>query len=88
MKTMVESSDGFLIAEKDLEIRGPGDFCGTRQHGLPELRAADLVRDRYVMEDAREDAAYVLANYPDFINNEQVKEKLNVLNVNPSELIH
>ena len=52
LKAMAETSDGFAIAERDLELRGPGDFFGTRQSGLPRLRTGDLVRDRDVMEAA------------------------------------
>ena len=47
---MVETEDGFAIAEKDLELRGPGDFFGTRQWGLPSFRVAHLLRDRDLME--------------------------------------
>jgi ATP-dependent DNA helicase RecG len=50
---LIETTDGFVIAERDLEIRGPGDFFGTRQSGLPTLRVGDLVRDHVLMEDAR-----------------------------------
>ena len=39
---MADTNDGFVIAERDLQLRGPGDFFGTRQHGLPQLRAGDL----------------------------------------------
>ncbi|MGH9162276.1 MAG: helicase-related protein, partial [Vicinamibacteraceae bacterium] len=46
LETMAATEDGFLIAEKDLELRGPGDLFGTRQAGLPTLRVGDLVRDR------------------------------------------
>ncbi len=53
---MVRSDDGFAIAEKDLEIRGPGDFFGTRQWGLPNLRIAQLIRDRALLETARIEA--------------------------------
>jgi len=56
LKTMSDTNDGFLIAEKDLELRGPGDFFGTRQSGLPKLRTGDLVRDRDVMEEAHREA--------------------------------
>jgi ATP-dependent DNA helicase RecG len=56
LDALVETSDGFLIAERDLEQRGPGDFFGTRQSGLPTLRAGDLLRDHSVMEDARREA--------------------------------
>jgi ATP-dependent DNA helicase RecG len=50
LKAMAATSDGFVIAEKDLQIRGPGDFFGTRQSGLPQLRAADLTRDADLLE--------------------------------------
>jgi ATP-dependent DNA helicase RecG len=50
------TTDGFELAEKDMELRGPGELLGTRQHGLPDLRAADLVRDRDVLKQARRDA--------------------------------
>src|SRR5690606_30548331 len=53
---LVASNDGFEIAERDLELRGPGDFFGTRQSGLPSLRVGDLVRDRRVLERARQAA--------------------------------
>ena len=53
---MVSTEDGFAIAERDLEIRGPGDFFGTRQWGLPGLRASNLVRDRDLLEQARGEA--------------------------------
>jgi ATP-dependent DNA helicase RecG len=57
LKAIAETTDGFVIAERDLAIRGPGDFFGTRQSGLPALRIGDLVRDRPLMEDARREAA-------------------------------
>jgi ATP-dependent DNA helicase RecG len=50
LKAMADTNDGFVIAEKDLQIRGPGDFFGTRQHGLPQLRAGDLSRDVDLLE--------------------------------------
>jgi ATP-dependent DNA helicase RecG len=56
LKAMSETSDGFVIAERDLELRGPGDFFGTRQSGLPRLRTGDLVRDRTIMEEAHREA--------------------------------
>jgi ATP-dependent DNA helicase RecG len=60
LQTMAQTDDGFLIAERDLELRGPGDFFGTRQSGLPPLRAGDLVRDREVMEEAHSEARRVV----------------------------
>jgi ATP-dependent DNA helicase RecG len=56
LKTMASTSDGFVIAERDLELRGPGDVFGTRQSGLPKLRTGDLVRDRDIMESAHHEA--------------------------------
>jgi ATP-dependent DNA helicase RecG len=50
------TTDGFAIAERDLALRGPGDFFGTRQSGLPTLRVGDLGRDHRILEEAREDA--------------------------------
>ncbi len=60
INTMCETNDGFRIAEVDLEIRGPGEFLGTRQHGLPDFRIADLVQDRELLEKARSDAFAVV----------------------------
>lgn len=57
MRCMTQIHDGFRLAEKDLELRGPGDFFGTRQSGLPEFKLADLVHDYRVLEVARQDAA-------------------------------
>jgi ATP-dependent DNA helicase RecG len=56
LKALAETNDGFAIAEKDLDLRGPGDFFGTRQSGLPKLRTGDLRRDREMMEDAHREA--------------------------------
>ncbi|MFN8007654.1 MAG: ATP-dependent DNA helicase RecG [Terriglobia bacterium] len=56
LQCMVEQSDGFKIAEKDLEIRGPGEFFGTKQSGMPMLRIANLIRDREYLELARREA--------------------------------
>ena len=61
LKVMEETTDGFKIAEKDLEIRGPGEVMGTRQSGLPEFRIANLIRDQKILEIARLDANYFLS---------------------------
>ncbi len=58
---LTETNDGFKIAEVDLELRGPGEFFGTRQSGLPEFRAADLLRDAAVLEEARREAHSIVA---------------------------
>jgi ATP-dependent DNA helicase RecG len=56
-----ETNDGFVIAEKDLELRGPGELLGTRQSGLPEFRVANIVRDQQFLEGARKEAEFYLA---------------------------
>ena len=53
---MVESNDGFYIAEMDLKLRGPGEFFGTQQSGLPSLRIANILRDPEILELARREA--------------------------------
>lgn len=58
MRVMTETNDGFLLSEKDLEIRGPGDFFGYKQSGIPEFKLADLVHDYRALEVARNDANY------------------------------
>lgn len=64
MEVMVSTTDGFKIAEKDLEIRGPGDMVGTRQSGRMEFHVADLVRDGRTLEEAREIAIKILEQDP------------------------
>jgi ATP-dependent DNA helicase RecG len=57
LQALADTANGFEIAERDLELRGPGDFFGTRQSGLPTLRTGDLLRDHSLMERARDEAA-------------------------------
>jgi ATP-dependent DNA helicase RecG len=61
LDAMVRTNDGFQIAELDLELRGPGEFFGTRQAGMPGFRVANLIRDRQLLEAAKREAAAVLA---------------------------
>ncbi|MGB9106697.1 MAG: ATP-dependent DNA helicase RecG, partial [Terriglobales bacterium] len=61
LDTMVRTTDGFEIAETDLQLRGPGEFFGTRQAGLPGFRVANLLRDRELLEAARREAAAVVS---------------------------
>ena len=63
-KILSETNDGFLIAEKDLELRGPGEFFGTKQHGIPELRLADLAKHIRILELVRKEASDILKKDP------------------------
>ena len=65
MKIMCSTSDGFRIADEDLRLRGPGDFFGQRQHGLPRLKIADMMENMDVMTKAQAASEYILANDPD-----------------------
>ena len=58
---MAQTSDGFKIAEKDLELRGPGELLGTKQSGLPEFRIGNIVRDQELLEKARHEAEFYLS---------------------------
>ena len=69
LSIMTETNDGFVIAEKDLQLRGPGEFLGTRQSGLPDLIISDIVRDAKILELARNEAidfvkTHDIENYP------------------------
>jgi ATP-dependent DNA helicase RecG len=64
LQAMAETTDGFEIAERDLALRGPGDFFGTRQAGLPTFRSIDLVRDKDVLDTAKREAAAWLGSAP------------------------
>jgi ATP-dependent DNA helicase RecG len=64
LQALADTTNGFEIAERDLELRGPGDFFGTRQSGLPTLRTGDLLRDHPLMERARDEAARFLDEQP------------------------
>jgi len=64
LKAMERTSDGFLLAEEDLAIRGPGDFLGTRQSGLPDFRIASIIRDARILNDAKDDAFALAARDP------------------------
>jgi ATP-dependent DNA helicase RecG len=66
LQVMARTSDGFRIAEADLEIRGPGEFLGTRQSGLPDFRVANILRDGRILEEARADA-FAIAESREFL---------------------
>ncbi len=68
LAVMRKTNDGFIIAEKDLELRGPGEVLGTRQTGLVNLRIADLTRDAHLLPKIKQCALELLQNYPESIN--------------------
>ena len=75
LKLLTETDDGFVIASEDLRMRGPGDFIGNRQHGLPDLTVANIADDEKVLYSASEAAAGVIAGSPDLKRYPQLKEK-------------
>jgi ATP-dependent DNA helicase RecG len=64
IRTLVDSTDGFFIAEMDLKLRGPGEFFGTKQSGLPSLRVANILRDAEILQIARREAVDFVAKPP------------------------
>ncbi len=78
MKIMCETNDGFKIAEKDLEIRGPGEFLGTRQHGLPSMKVGNLLNDMNILKDAHNAAIEILEKDPELTNakNSEIKKQI------------
>ena len=78
LKVMETTTDGFTIAEEDLAIRGPGDFLGTRQSGLPDFRIASIIRDARILSEAKEDAFALAARDPflDRVEHQILKEVL------------
>jgi ATP-dependent DNA helicase RecG len=91
LDAILKSNDGFVIAEEDLKIRGPGDFMGTRQSGIPILRVANLIRDIKILEAARKEAFALIDRDPHLKNPEHqslkqtmhkyLGDKLNLLNI-------
>ncbi|MEG2381499.1 MAG: helicase-related protein, partial [Oscillospiraceae bacterium] len=75
MKVMCETNDGFKISEKDLEIRGPGEFFGTRQHGLPEMKIANFFTDMDILKETQEAVAEIISNDKELTNSENRKLK-------------
>lgn len=64
MKVMTETNDGFIISEKDLELRGSGEFFGTKQHGLPEFKIANLFEDMPILKMVQSLAIKILQDDP------------------------
>ncbi len=79
LDAFVATSDGFRLAELDFEIRGPGELFGTRQHGLPPFRIADLARDAAILEEARRDARELVAADPGLALEQHIRLRRMVL---------
>jgi ATP-dependent DNA helicase RecG len=79
LDTMVATTDGFEVAEKDLQLRGPGEFFGTRQAGMPSLRVANLIRDRKLLELAKREARELLEDATDKISAEEKRAAVQYL---------
>ncbi|MBC7076824.1 MAG: hypothetical protein H5T92_00715 [Synergistales bacterium] len=76
LKALCATQSGFDIAESDLRLRGPGEICGTRQHGITDFRVADLLRDASLLEMAREDANELISLDPNLEEFPSLKAKL------------
>ncbi len=76
LRVMESTNDGFRIAEEDLTIRGPGDFLGTRQAGIPDFRVANILRDGRLLENARRDAFVLLERDPELSEYPEVRSEL------------
>jgi len=79
MKVMVKSNNGFEIAEKDLLLRGPGDFFGTRQHGIPDFKIADLIHDIHLLQEIQKFIPSFLRNMSYYIDIDNTLKALNKL---------
>lgn len=81
MEIMQKSSDGFVISEKDLELRGPGEFFGTKQHGIPEFKVANLITDVKILKEAQVVANNILSSDPELLKeeNQKIKQKIDKL---------
>jgi ATP-dependent DNA helicase RecG len=73
-----KSDDGFLLAEKDLEFRGPGQFFGFRQHGLPDFKIGDPLKEKAILFQAREDAFAIIKEDPNLAKEENRVIKENI----------
>ena len=80
LNIMTQTNDGFVIAEKDLQLRGPGEFLGTRQSGLPDLIISDIVRDAKILEQARSEAI-------DFVRTKDITEYPHLQEVTSTQML-
>ena len=89
MRILQDSTDGFVISEKDLELRGPGEFFGTKQHGLPELKVANLIRDMDILKLAQEESLKMIKDDPKLDKEEHkaLKKKIESMFENSGEFV-
>ena len=73
---MCMSNDGFYISEQDLKLRGPGDFFGTRQHGLPDMKIANLFEDMDTLKEAQEAVGIIMKSDPYLEKNAGLKKRI------------
>lgn len=86
---MTQTNDGFKIATQDLNMRGPGDFIGVKQHGFPEFKAGNIIKDLKIIEQAKQQAASVIEHDPALksANNQEIKNFINNSYLNISKII-
>ncbi len=87
METLCESNDGFYISEQDLKLRGPGDFFGTRQHGLPDLKVANLFTDSRILDMAQKAAKDILDGNCNLTDEETLELSKRVDKMLPDEIV-
>ena len=79
LRALASTNDGFVIAEEDLKLRGPGDFFGARQHGLPQLKLASLEGDMRLLHQAQAAARALLAQDPDLAGHPALRQRVEEL---------
>lgn len=80
MKIMCETNDGFIISEKDLELRGSGEFFGTKQHGLPEFKIANLFEDIEMLKSVQSVAIKIMEDDPNLTKEKNLELKKQIEN--------
>lgn len=80
LETILSTTNGFEISEEDLKLRGPGEFFGTRQHGFPKMKIADLITDRELLKIARDEAFALLKSDPHLRRRENINIRTHLLN--------
>ena len=88
LRVMTQTADGFKIAEEDLRLRGPGDFFGARQHGLPGLKIADIGCDTRLLQEAQQAAQTLLAKDPELTGCPAAAERIQQLFARSSDALN